>query len=75
MTAQIIRNGTLIVGNGGDPIAGGAVLIEDDRISAVGREGSFTVPDGAVEIDAGGGTILPGLIDTHVHIMMEGLNL
>ncbi|MFN8541732.1 MAG: amidohydrolase family protein [Thermomicrobiales bacterium] len=75
MTAQLIRNGTLIDGNGGDPIPGGALLIENDRISAVGREGTFTVPAGAVEIDAGGGTILPGLIDTHVHIMMEGLNL
>jgi imidazolonepropionase-like amidohydrolase len=75
MGTLIIRNGTLIDGNGGEPIAGGAVLIDDGRIGAVGREGSFGVPDGTVEIDAGGGAILPGLIDTHVHIMMEGLNL
>lgn len=75
MTTQIIRNGTLIDGNGGEPIADGAVLVEDGRISAVGKAGSFSLPTDAVEIDAGGGTILPGLIDTHVHIMMEGLNL
>ena len=75
MTTRIIRNGTLIDGNGGEPIVGGALLIEGERIIAVGKEGSFAVPDGATVIDAGGGTILPGLIDTHVHIMMEGLNL
>lgn len=74
MVAQVIRNGTLIDGNGGESIANGAVLVEDGRISAVGRAGSFAVPNGATEIDAGGGTILPGIIDTHVHIMMEGLN-
>ena len=60
MVAQVIRNGTLIDGNGGEPIANGAVLVEDGRISAVGKDGSFTVPDGAIELDAGGGTILPG---------------
>ncbi|HAX24817.1 MAG TPA: amidohydrolase family protein [Chloroflexi bacterium] len=75
MTAQIIRNGTLIDGNGGEPVANGAVLVEDGRIVAVGPDGSFAVPGGAVEIDAGGGTILPGLIDTHVHITGEGMNL
>jgi imidazolonepropionase-like amidohydrolase len=75
MATQVIRNGTIIDGRGGEPIANGAVLIENDLIGAVGRDGSFPVPDGATEIDAGGGTILPGLIDAHVHIMFEGLNL
>lgn len=75
MTAQIIRNGQLIDGTGADPVANGAVLVEDGKVSAVGADGSFSVPDGAVEVDAGGGTILPGLIDTHVHITGEGMNL
>ncbi len=75
MAAQVVRNGTLIDGNGGEPVAGGMVLVEDGKIAAAGRDGSFAVPSGAVEIDAGGGTILPGLIDTHVHITGEGLNL
>ncbi|MCO5177518.1 MAG: amidohydrolase family protein [Thermomicrobiales bacterium] len=75
MATQIVRNGQLIDGNGGDPIANGAVLVVDGQISAVGADGSFSVPDDAVEIDAGGGTILPGLIDTHVHITGEGMNL
>lgn len=75
MAAQVIRNGTLIDGNGGEPTLNGAVLVEDRRVTAAGRDGSFAVPDGAVEVDAGGGTILPGLIDTHVHITGEGMNL
>ena len=75
MAAQVVRNGTLIDGNGGEPVAGGMILVEDGKIAAAGRDGSFAVPSGAVEIDAGGGTILPGLIDTHVHITGEGLNL
>ena len=60
MAAQIIRNGTLIDGNGGEPIANGAVLVEDGQITAVGKEGTIRVPDGAVEIDAGGGGISAG---------------
>ncbi len=74
MSTQVIRNGTLIDGHGGEPIPQGAVLVDGDQIRAVGRDGSFAIPDGTVEIDAGGGTIIPGIIDTHVHIMMEGLN-
>ncbi|HMM43663.1 MAG TPA: hypothetical protein PKA95_17350 [Thermomicrobiales bacterium] len=54
MAAQVIRNGTLIDGNGGEPTPNGAVLVEDGRITAAGRDGSFAVPDGAVEVDARG---------------------
>ena len=75
MGTQIIRNGTLIDGNGEQPIDAGAVLVADGRIAAVGREGSFAIPGDATEIDAGGGTILPGMIDAHVHLFMEGLDL
>ena len=71
MTSTLIHNGTLIDGTGADPITDGAVLIEDDRIRAVGPLAEITVPDDAERIDAGGGTILPGLIDTHVHMMFE----
>ncbi len=69
MTTTLIYNGTIIDGQGGDPILGGAVLIEDDRIIKVGRD--LTTPADTLKIDAGGGTILPGFIDSHVHIMFE----
>jgi imidazolonepropionase-like amidohydrolase len=67
----LIHNGTLIDGNGGEPIRNGAVLVEDGRITAVGSLASLDVPQDAARIDAGGGVILPGLIDTHVHLMFE----
>ena len=42
-------------------------MIEGERIVAVGREGDVAIPSDAQVIDAHGGTLLPGLIDSHVH--------
>lgn len=68
----LIRNGTLIDGNGGKPIKNAAILLEDNRIRSVGTLDSLTLPRVNIpDLDAKGGFILPGLIDTHVHIMME----
>lgn len=66
MTIAIL-NGTLIDGTGRDPIPSAAVLIEADRITAVGPASQLTVPREARTIDARGGTILPGFVDCHVH--------
>ena len=75
MAFSLIQNGTLIDGTGSRPIPDAAVLIQDDRIRAAGRRADIPLPNTAVaEIDAGGGVILPGLIDAHVHLMMEGLD-
>src|SRR5690606_24776102 len=43
------------------------VLIENDRIAAVGRRGEVTIPDGVERIDLRGRYVLPGFIDTHAH--------
>ena len=76
MAYSLIRNGTLIDGTGGRPIPDAAVLIDGGAIRAAGRRQDIPQPNAPVtEIDAGGGWILPGLIDAHVHIMMEGLDL
>jgi imidazolonepropionase-like amidohydrolase len=45
-----------------------AVVIVDGRITAVGTQGAVAVPDGATRIDLPGETLLPGLIDMHVHL-------
>lgn len=66
-----ITNGTVIDGRGNDPLADAVVLIEGARITAVGRQGQVTIPRDATVIDAARGSILPGLIDTHVHFLME----
>src|ERR1700730_13601114 len=66
-----ITNGTIIDGRGNDPLTGMTMLLEDTRITALGRSNSVTIPHDTQVIDARGGSILPGLIDTHVHFTME----
>src|SRR5260221_1356620 len=66
-----ITNGTVIDGRSSDPLEGAAVLIEGERITAVGKQADVNIPRDATVIDAAGGSILPGLIDTHVHFMLE----
>src|SRR2546421_4601278 len=65
-----ITNGTIIDGRGGDPQVG-SLLIEDEHIIALGRKDQVAIPRDAIVIDAIGGSILPGLIDCHVHFMLE----
>ena len=65
--AMVIRNGIVIDGTGADPIPDGVVIIHDKHILAVGQASDFRLPVGVSIIDAQGGTILPGLINAHVH--------
>lgn len=62
----VIEGGRLIDGNGGKPVDNATVVIEGNRIKRVGA-GKVDFPQGARVIDARGKTILPGLIDNHVH--------
>ncbi len=59
----VITGGTLIDGLGGAPLENAIIVIEGNRISAVGAEGAIAVPDGAEMVDASGKFILPGLVD------------
>ena len=61
--ALVIQGGTLIDGNGGAPVANSVIVIQGNRIAAVGRNGEVPVPAGAQVIDASGKFIIPGLID------------
>lgn len=63
----VLAGGTLIDGRGGAPLKDALVVIEGNRISALGRRGSVVVPEQARQIDVSGKFILPGLIDIHVH--------
>jgi imidazolonepropionase-like amidohydrolase len=65
-----ITNGTIIDGRGGEPLIG-TLVIEDERITNLGRQDQVAIPHHATVIDAMGGSILPGLIDCHVHFMLE----
>src|SRR2546426_3750157 len=61
-----IRCGKLINGKSVTPISNAVILIQDDRLTAVGRD--VKIPTGAQVIDLGKATVLPGLIDTHTHL-------
>jgi imidazolonepropionase-like amidohydrolase len=61
-----VRCGRLIDGNSANVIANAVILIEGDRIAAVGRD--LKIPAGAEVIDLSRATVLPGLIDTHTHL-------
>lgn len=75
MSCIAIRGATLIDGSGADPIPNAGVLIEDGRITQVGADREIDVPADAVVIDAEGRSLLPGLIDCHVHVMSHGFNI
>ena len=61
--ALVIQGGTLIDGNGGAPVANSVIVIQGNRITAVGRAGQVQVPAGATVINAAGKWVTPGLID------------
>jgi imidazolonepropionase-like amidohydrolase len=68
LSAQVtvIRGARLIDGRGGPPLVPGAILVDGNRIAAVGRE--VEAPAGARVIALGDATLLPGLIDLHTHL-------
>ena len=62
-----IIHARIIDGTGVDPIEDGVVLIRGNRITAAAKTGEVHIPSDAEVIDARGRTLLPGLIDSHVH--------
>ncbi|MBI2517429.1 MAG: amidohydrolase family protein [Opitutae bacterium] len=64
--------GRLIDGWGGPPVNHSVILIEGERIQAVGTVDSLPVPAGAEIVDCRGMSLLPGLWDCHVHTMLLG---
>src|SRR5437879_4442498 len=71
---HLIKAARVLDGTGGAPIESGAVLVEGDRIAALGRQAEIRAPEGApvVEADYGDATILPGLVDAHTHFVAPG---
>ena len=60
----------IIVGDGG-VIETGTLVVDQDRLTAVGDSASVEVPEGAARVDLTGRTVMPGIIDTHVHLRSE----
>lgn len=69
----VIRVGSLIDGTGRDPVRNATIVIEGSRIVAVGGNGA--APRDAEVIDASALTVMPGMIDCHVHLLFDLISI
>lgn len=71
-TALALVGGRILDGYGGTPIEDGVILLDGDRIAAIGPMHAVEVPPGTEIVSTEGMTVLPGLFDMHVHLMILG---
>ena len=71
-TVTVIRAGTLIDGKSDTPRRNQVIVIRGNRIESVGDAATAKVPPDATVVDLSKATVLPGLIDSHTHIFLQG---
>lgn len=59
--------GRVVTMKGAEVIDEGVVLVEGNRIVAVGKRGELQIPAGTKQIDVSGSTVIPGIVDVHAH--------
>ena len=69
---KALVGGTLIDGYGGDPIKNSVIIIEGEKIVKIGQVGLIDIPKDVQIISTEGMSVLPGLWDMHVHLMING---
>jgi len=69
---KALVGGRIIDGFGGKPIENGVIVVDGERIVAMGPESEVDIPAGAEIISTEGMSVLPGLWDMHVHLMIVG---
>ena len=67
----LLTGARIITMAGDEVIAQGDILVENNRIAAVGPAGTLTVPEGADTVDLAGKTVAPGFVDTHAHLRAQ----
>ena len=67
-TVVLFEGARLIVGDGSEPIDNAAFAVDQGRFVAVGGAGNVSVPEGAVRVDLTGMTVMPAIVDAHVHM-------
>ena len=67
----VFEGARLILGDGSDAIENGSIMIQDDRITAVGAAADIQVPAGAQRVDLTGKTVMPAIVDAHKHVATE----
>ena len=70
--AVLYEGARLILGDERPPIENGAFVVQNGRISAIGPKGAVTAPSPSARVDLTGKTVMPALINAHVHIGYEG---
>jgi imidazolonepropionase-like amidohydrolase len=68
----VIRAGTLLDGRSEAPRRNQVIVVRGQRIEAVGDAASTPTPAGAASIDLAAATVLPGLVDSHTHVFLQG---
>jgi len=64
----VLAGGTVVDGTGNPPLHNGVIVVQGDRITAIGSQDTVDIPPGAEVISTEGMTVLPGLWDLQVHI-------
>jgi imidazolonepropionase-like amidohydrolase len=64
----VLEGARVITGDGSPPIENAAIVVTGGRITAVGRRGEVAAPPDAVHVDVTGKTVMPALVDDHVHM-------
>jgi imidazolonepropionase-like amidohydrolase len=65
--AVVFEGARVITGDGSAPIEDAAFIVENSRITAVGRRGDVAVPSGAAHVNLSGKTVMPAIVDAHGH--------
>ena len=67
-SAVVFEGARLLVGDETPPIENSAFVVENGKITSVGKKGELQVPDGAPRVDVTGKTVMPAIIDMHSHL-------
>jgi Tol biopolymer transport system component/imidazolonepropionase-like amidohydrolase len=71
----VLRNARLITMRGDEVLERGDILVQGDRIAAIGPSGHFPVPKDAASFDLAGKTVIPGMVDVHAHPHYSGFEI
>lgn len=70
-SAVLYEGARLIIGDATAPIENGAFVVQNGRITALGRRGAIRAPSGAARVDLTGKTVMPAIVNAHVHFGYE----
>jgi imidazolonepropionase-like amidohydrolase len=67
-TVVAYEGATLITGDGGPPLGGGVLVVDQGVITEVGLAANVTIPENATVVDLSGKTVMPAIVDLHGHV-------